>query len=256
MCLQVRYLALLFKAVLIDRVELAVAYPEGRVVFSGAGAGNDLEGLVDAADIQQSARHLGGDGAISQLLVRIAGHVGVDIPLGVRNIRQDDRLRQLLVALHAVFGGRHETITPVLLEFMFGRCRVGPGLRYLLQMLQPVLAERLRRRWNDPVELAVTGLGDRVENTFGQCGAILGKAGRYLRDQVYRVLHDAVDRAIAVIRAFVDRWGQLQDGPEQFERFVRIMGGDGVFDNCQEPLQILDQSFLLAPVNEAGRAAQ
>ena len=102
MCLQLIRLALPLKAFFIDRVEIVVEHSERLAVFGGAGTNDDVESLIDTPRVQQAPGHVGGNRAICQLFFGIAGHVGVDIPLGVRDIRQDDRPRRLLVASRAV----------------------------------------------------------------------------------------------------------------------------------------------------------
>ncbi|MDF1716043.1 MAG: hypothetical protein P1U75_05145 [Antarcticimicrobium sp.] len=113
-----------------------------------------------------------------EILFGIAGHVGIDIPLGVRHIRKDDRPCYLLVAPHDVLGRRPEAVAPVLLEVVLGRRGLRPSFGDLLEMLQPLSPQRLGRRGDDPVELAVAGICDSVENPFRQGGAVQGNGGR------------------------------------------------------------------------------
>lgn len=62
--LQLVHLAQLFKAFLVDLLEVAVKHPEGLRAFGRSCAVNDAEGFIDAARIQQPAGDVGGDGLV------------------------------------------------------------------------------------------------------------------------------------------------------------------------------------------------
>ena len=92
------------EAILKHRIQIVTEHSHRLVRLGGAGAGDDVERFLDPARVQQAPRHIGRDGAIGQLLGGVAGHVGVDIALSVRDVRQDDRSRGLLVAAHPLLG--------------------------------------------------------------------------------------------------------------------------------------------------------
>lgn len=149
-----------------------VENPEGPRIFGGPGAGHDDECLVDAASIQQSAGHVPRDGAVSQLFRGVAGHVGIDVTLRVGHVRQDHRPGEVLVAPNTVLRRRGEPVASVGLQLLLAERSLGPVVRDRPKMVETLVTKSVRRRRNDPVELAVARLGHGVENAVRQRDAI------------------------------------------------------------------------------------
>jgi hypothetical protein len=76
-----------FRSSTVDSVEGVAGRPEPSRLVGGAGPGDDVDRLIDAAGIQQPRRHIRRDGAIGQLLRGITRHVGIDIALRVGDVR-------------------------------------------------------------------------------------------------------------------------------------------------------------------------
>ena len=144
----------------------------------------------------------------------------------------------------------------VAFKLLLGRRGLGPGIRDEFEVLEALRAERLSRRGDDPVELAIPGVGDRIEDALCQGRGILRDRGRNLRDQIDRLAHDVADGAVAVVGPLVNARGQLQERPEQLERRVGIVRGDRSLDHAQQRLEIADERLLFAPIDKARCAAQ
>ncbi|HTT85446.1 MAG TPA: hypothetical protein VMF67_18360 [Rhizomicrobium sp.] len=121
-------------------------------------------------------------------------------------------------------------------------------------MIEALLAENRRERFDQVVILAVAIVLERRERAVGQRDGV-GLRGPGKRPEIAaRRAEYIADRAIAVVATRVNGFGKLHEPPHQLERVVRVDLRHPFDDRATLGLEIGGEVSNPAPIDEGARA--